>query len=179
MKTLLLTILLAVSCLTGYSQTTNSGTIGGSNGWYSFIGSALNFLAPNPTNGLFNADEFDVTTYGVLRDDRFGGGIAVSYWFNTGIGSSLRIDAFENDVTFTEVSMVARTTFGPISPYLGLGASHDTSGGDGEFQATSTVGFMYHLPIKKVNSRIFVELSGRGEDKPTIRFGLNFAWMKK
>lgn len=178
MKKLLALTLLAVGLSTGYSQSTNSGTLGGTNGWSQFLFSAINFLQPNPTNGIFEAEDFEVAAYGALKGDEIGGGIAAAYWFNNGIGSSLRLDYFENDVVFTEVSMVARTTFWSFSPYVSLGASHETSGGDREVQAAGSIGLSYGIPLDNIDSRVWLELSGRGEDEPTIRFGLTFAWGK-
>jgi hypothetical protein len=209
-KTLLfLTVGMITAILSAGAQTTNSapppptvvatGTITGSPSGLANFGTDLyNFIAPNSSNGLFNADEFDVDALGVITHTEsvdklgkthsrrdFGADLGLSYFFTTGLGSRFDIQYANGQATYTSLAGVARTTFGNssnlvmISPYIALIASHGIGSTTGAFN--SGIGFGAEVPfhIKKLQGRFIAEVDTKSQGQPDYKFGLNFNWQKK
>jgi len=175
-----------------------SGTITGSPSGLANFGTDLyNFISPNSSNGLFNADEFDVDMLGMIthtdvtdklgkthsRRD-FGADIALSYFFTTGLGSRFDVQYANGQATYTSLSGIARTTFGTstnlfmVSPYVALTASHGVGDSTGSFN--SGIGFGVEVPfhISKVRGRFIAEADTKSKGQPDYKFGLNFNWQK-
>jgi len=176
-----------------------TGTINGSSsGLANFGADIYNFIAPNSSNGLFNADEFDVDVLGMVthtdvtdklgkthsRMD-FGADMALSYFFTTGLGSRFDVQYANGQATYTSLSGIARTTFGTstnlfmISPYIALTASHGVGDSTGAFN--SGIGFGVEVPfhISKVQGRFIAEADTKTHGQPDYKFGLNFNWQRK
>ncbi len=176
-----------------------TGTINGSPSGLANFGTDLyNFIAPNSSNGLFNADEFDVDVLGMVTHTDvanklgkvhskmdFGADLALSYFFTTGLGSRFDIQYANGQATYTSLSGIARTTFGTssnlvmLSPYVALMASHGIGDSTGSFN--SGIGFGVEVPfhISKVHGRFIAEADTKTHGQPDYKFGLNFNWQKK
>ena len=195
---LTLSAALLVSCA-GYSQTA-TGTVGGS-GTANFITDLAAFIAPNPSNGLFNASEFDVDLLGTvshvsvadklgrLHDQRqFGADVALSYYFTTGLGSRFDVQYANGQVSYTSLAGIARTTFGTtndavvISPYTVLGAAHGVGDSTTAFNAYLGVGvevpFHFTLFKKLIHGRGMLEADAVSTGKPNYKFGFSFDWQR-
>ncbi len=87
--------------------TTNSPTF-----WHK-VGTAV---TPIPTNSYYKSFETDITEYGIYgTDNHFGGGLRGQYWTSTGIGAGLDLSFYNQQLTYTSVSLQARTVLGPVS----------------------------------------------------------------
>lgn len=176
-----------------------SGPVSGASG---FLGDLVTFISPNPSNGLFNASEFNLEALGTLthvqttdklgkvHDQRqFGADVGLSYFFTTGLGSRFDVQYANGQATYTSLAGIARTTFGTtndafmIAPYTVLGATHGVGDGTQNFTGYLGIGFdvPFHFDVrsKRISARFKVEADGLGAGKPTYLFGLTFDWQKK
>lgn len=198
---LLLTVTLLLAFSSARAQVTNSGQFGGNNGFGNAANDFLNFLMPNPSNGIFQASEFNVDlsgTYshvltpnsaGVLEDHRqWGADLGISYFFTTGLGSRFDIQYADQRVSYTSISGIARTTFGTtndlvmISPYFVAGAIHGVADNTTSFAGYAGFGIAYPFNFrvfkKAVHGRLHGEVDSPSSGKPNYIFGLTFDWQK-
>ena len=81
-----------------------------------------------PTNSLYKAFETDITEYGIYgTGNHFGGGLRGQYWTTTGIGAGLDLSFYNQQLTYTSVSLQARTVLGPVSFGLEAGTGVNLS----------------------------------------------------
>lgn len=151
-------------------ETTNNPSF-----WHK-VGTAV---TPIPTNSYYKSFETDVTEYMIVGNNHFGGGLRGQYWTTSGIGAGLDLAYFNNQVTYTSVSLQARTVVGPVSFGIEAGTGVNMSNpNDKGVQAQTGFDLTYQTSNNKIlgmnfNPRFFGEFQNiTGQTGNRFLFGL-------